>query len=176
MITTEKVREYCYQSLDKATPDLQSFFKIHMKDVLEKAKQLAKTRGADEEIVEIAAWLHDIGSIQGNHENHDKVGADIAENFLQSINYPAERIEKVKRAILNHRGSKPREVKTKEEQILIDADAMSHFIEVEKLMEKYYPTKKALLDKLERSYSKMSEQAKAEIAPLLEKFQKEFSE
>lgn len=163
-----KVREFYEESFKNACPELQSFFRIHTKDVLENALILAKKRGADLEIIEISALLHDIASLQGLYEEHNVKGAEIAEKLLSDLKYPLDKIKRVKNIILNHRGSKPRNVTTIEEQILIDADAMSHFNEIETLRENYYPSNKKVLEKLERSYNKMSPEVQVEIKPKLE--------
>ena len=102
-------------------------FEFHFKWVAKYSKDLAKEFNADEEIVEIASWLHDIGSIVEGRENHHIIGAKIAEEQLKELNYPQEKIERVKDCILNHRGSREDERKTIEEKIVAEADAMSNF-------------------------------------------------
>ena len=42
----------------------------HMVSVVKYAHQLAEKLGADKEIVEISAWLHDITRLKGDPENH----------------------------------------------------------------------------------------------------------
>jgi uncharacterized protein len=91
------------------------------------AKKLAKELNADSEIVEIAGWLHDVGSIVEGRENHHVSSARIAEKLLTSLGYPKERIERVKHCILNHRGSVNNKRISLEEKIVSDADAMSNF-------------------------------------------------
>ena len=86
-------------------------------------------RGADIEIVELGALLHDIAmpSEYGEREQHHIYGAEIAEQLLTELNYPKERIEQVKNCVLNHRGSKDRPRNTIEEQCVADADVIAHF-------------------------------------------------
>ena len=78
----------------------------------------------------IAAWLHDIGSIIHGREEHHITGAKIAEEKLKELNYPPEKIELVKKCILNHRGSKNRKRESIEEQIIAEADVMSNFANI----------------------------------------------
>lgn len=87
----------------------------------------------DLEVLEIAAWLHDIGSIIFGRENHHRTGAEVAEKELQKLNYPQEKIKKIKECILNHRGSKEDENKRDfiEARILVDADAITAFDNIE---------------------------------------------
>jgi len=91
------------------------------------AVQLAKKLGADVEIVELAAWLHDIGSIMNGRKDHHIIGAKIAEKKLKELGYPQDRIEKVKHCILGHRASKEIKPETIEAQIISDADGISNF-------------------------------------------------
>lgn len=102
-------------------------FPYHFEPVARYAATLAEELGADKEIVLLAAWLHDIGSILYGREDHHITGARIAEEKLRELGYPAEKIEHVKQCILNHRGSEHRERKTLEEQIVAEADTMSNF-------------------------------------------------
>ena len=75
----------------------------------------------------IAAWLHDIGSIIYGREDHHLTGAKIAEEKLNELGYALEKIEHVKKCILNHRGSQYNFCESIEEKIVVDADALSNF-------------------------------------------------
>jgi len=105
-------------------------FPHHFAQVVEYAGQLVDRLGGDKEIVLIASWLHDIGSIIYGRENHHITGMQIAEEKLKEFNYPPEKIELVKKCILNHRGSQDNERESLEEKILADADAMSNFANI----------------------------------------------
>jgi HD superfamily phosphodiesterase len=48
----------------------------------------------DQEIVILAAWFHDCG-ISETYEGHEDKSMEIAKQFLEGENYPAENIEKV---------------------------------------------------------------------------------
>lgn len=102
-------------------------FSFHFMQVAEYADKLADKLEGDKEIILIAAWLHDIGSIIYGREDHHITGAKIAEEKLTEFNYPQEKIELVKKCIFNHRGSQDNERGSLEEKILADADAMSNF-------------------------------------------------
>ncbi len=142
----------------------------HIKIVYELAKKYAVEYGADLEIVSLAALLHDIASVTdvGFTEEHHIIGADIAEGLLLEQNYPIEKIELVKKCILNHRGSVLMDKTTPEEICIADSDAMAHFYSIPSLLSMVYREKglsidegsKFVLDKLDRSYNKMSEKGK----------------
>jgi uncharacterized protein len=102
-------------------------FDYHFAPVVKYALDLAEELGADKEIVTLAGWLHDIGSIMDGRGEHHITGAKIAERKLKELGYPAEKIERVKKCILNHRGSMNRQRLSLEEKILVEADAMSAF-------------------------------------------------
>ncbi|MFA5431907.1 MAG: HD domain-containing protein [Candidatus Paceibacterota bacterium] len=102
-------------------------FLYHFTPTVKYALELAESLGADKEIVEIAAWLHDIGSVIYGRKDHHLTGVKIAEDKLKELNYPIEKIELVKRCILNHRGSQKNNPTSLEERIIADADALSNF-------------------------------------------------
>jgi uncharacterized protein len=99
----------------------------HIESVVKYSKILAKKLDADEEIVELAAWLHDIKKIKGEKEQHHIRGAEEAGEILKGLGYPQNRIEKVCQCILTHSSDKKYPPMTKEERILASADAISHF-------------------------------------------------
>ncbi len=103
----------------------------HFIPVVNYSKKLAKEKNADLEIVEIAAWLHDIGSIICGRKEHHITGSEIAEKKLKEFNYPQSKIERVKKCILNHRGSVSSNVENIEEQIIIEADCLPCFDHIE---------------------------------------------
>jgi len=102
-------------------------FEFHFKSVVKYATDLAIKLNADIEIVTIAAWLHDIGSIMHGRADHHITGASIAEKKLKELGYPKNKIKLVKECVLNHRGSQKNKRVSLEEQIIAEADTMSHF-------------------------------------------------
>jgi hypothetical protein len=75
----------------------------------------------------LAGYLHDISTAaQGFHDHHVK-SAEMAVEFLQELDAPAELISKVERAILTHAGPLPAEQRESiplESRILYDADKL----------------------------------------------------
>lgn len=102
-------------------------FPYHFTSVAEYAGRLADELGGDREVILIAAWLHDIGSIVRGREDHHETGAEIAREKLSELGYPEEGIALVEKCIRNHRGSVPSERMSLEEQIVAEADVLSNF-------------------------------------------------
>jgi uncharacterized protein len=94
------------------------------------AKKLAALKGGDAEVIEVAAWLHDIGSIVDGRRNHHITGAEIAQKKLTELGYPQAKIELVKKCIQNHRGSRNDKRESIEEIIIAEADAISNFDDI----------------------------------------------
>lgn len=124
----EEVRIFVEEESKKPTAKYgYELYEFHLIPVRNYAVKLAYKLKADAEIVELAAWLHDIGSIINERENHHITGAEIAEQKLRELMYPQEKTKRVKACILNHRGSVNNHRETLEEQIVCDADSLSHF-------------------------------------------------
>lgn len=142
----------------------------HIKIVYELAKKYANEYEASVEIVALAALLHDIASVTdvSYTEEHHIIGAQIAEELLLKEEYPEDKIALIKKCILNHRGSRLAEKTTPEEICIADSDAMAHFYSIPSLLSMVYREKKLsiddgskfVMDKLDRSYNKMSSKGK----------------
>ncbi|NTW14251.1 MAG: HD domain-containing protein [Candidatus Moranbacteria bacterium] len=134
MEITEKVRRFVEAECRKPTSKYGfEPYENHFVPVVKYAKILAREFGTDEEIVEIAAWIHDIGSIIHGRENHHVTGAEIAMEKLREFGYPESRMERVKNCVLHHRGSQGIASETIEEQIVAEADSISAFDNIEGL-------------------------------------------
>jgi len=142
----------------------------HIKDVIKYGKMLADKLGADIEIVEISALLHDYAGIKDKslHENHHIHGAIEAEKILLGLGYPEEKIEKVKHCIVSHRGSINSDRLTQEAVCVASADAMAHIAQVPSLFYLVYCRHGMNVDegahwvksKIERSWNKLCPEAK----------------
>lgn len=102
-------------------------YEFHFTPVVDNSRKLQAKMGGDLEIITLAAWLHDIGSIIYGRENHHITSSEIAEKKLNEFGYPKEKIEQVKKCILNHRGSIKSSRESIEEKIVAEADIMSNF-------------------------------------------------
>lgn len=142
----------------------------HIVNVVKYAKLMAKKLGADREIVEIAALLHDYAGVKDYklYKDHHIHGAELSEELLEKYNYPKDKIEQVKHCILAHRGSKTDKKLTKEAICVADADAMAHFDSIPSLFYLAFFSHKMNIDeanewlmkKLNRSWTKLSSEAK----------------
>ncbi|HKL24458.1 MAG TPA: HD domain-containing protein [Candidatus Nanoarchaeia archaeon] len=169
------VREKCVSENSKYGEEV---YEAHFVPMVEYARELVRTHKEeeekiDEEVVEISSWLHDIGSIIYGRKDHHITGAKIAEKKLRDLSYPEEKIKKVKKCILNHRGSRDNSRETKEEQIVAEADAMSNFdnlpgifkaslVHEKKTQEE---SRKEVIKKLQNKYNQLSEKGKKLIKP-----------
>jgi uncharacterized protein len=97
----------------------------HVATVVTLAIRLAGLTGADREIVEAAAWLHDIRKF-ADGEAHPLTGAAFARDFLPATDFPAAKIEAVAAAIADHMGLwRDEPLGNLEAQVLWDADKLA---------------------------------------------------
>lgn len=131
---------------------------------------LAEKYGADKEVVEIAALLHDYASIKDYSltKNHHLHSASEAEKLLKSLGYPEEKISAIKDCIMTHRASVSIKRKSVEAICLASADAMAHIDQIPSLLYLAFVQHKMSIDegiawvteKLERSWKKLCPFAK----------------
>lgn len=97
----------------------------HVKTVVTLANRLAALTGADAEVVEAAAWLHDI--CKWTHgEDHPAAGAAYARALLPQTDFPPDKIEAVAGAIAAHQGLYlDHPIEGLEAQVLWDADKLA---------------------------------------------------
>ena len=149
------------------------FWNDHIKYVVKNSVELAKKYGADVEIVELGALLHDIAmpSEIGSREEHNIYGTQIADELLSKLNYPVDRKERVKECVLRHRGSKDLPRNTIEEQCVADADVIAHFDCIPSIFHLAFGKNDMSIKdgtefvkkKLERDFSKLSDRTKGEL-------------
>jgi len=112
-------------------------FKYHIKSVVKNALLLANKLKADKEVVEMAAYLHDISRSRFlerddvekfvRKNEHHILGAEESKKILKEHGYGDEFAEKVAHCVLAHRGRQGPEPETLEAEIIACADAMAHF-------------------------------------------------
>jgi len=129
-----KIRKEVYKISKTACFSRKNVFKsetwdFHILPVVELSLELGRKLGADREVLELAALLHDHASVSDLklYKNHHIHGAREAGEILKKLNFPDEKIKQVQKCIKNHRGSVKSKRTTIEEKILASADAMSHF-------------------------------------------------
>ncbi len=107
-------------------------YNYHILPVVKNALLLAKKLHANKEIVETAAFLHDIGTGRARkgykaQNLHHITGAAKTKKILNRLGYDKDFIEAVCHCIISHRGRAGPEPKTLEAKIIACADAMAHF-------------------------------------------------
>lgn len=137
-------------------------WKAHVEAVVKYSKSLARELGADQEVCEISAWLHDIIKIRGGTVHHVK-GAEEARRILQGFGFPEEKIRQIEHCIITHSSDQNHIPKSLEAKILASADALSHFDSFLGLAmyalvlknESVEMCKNTLLEKYENSWDKL---------------------
>lgn len=163
----EEMKEKVKEKVLKLCQDKGWNWKPHLFYVVKYAKLLAKEQGADEEAVELAAWLHDIHKIEVGRDLHHVHGSERAAAILKKEGCSEETIEKVKYCILTHSSDESYPPETKEAKILASADALSHldmFVEMTvKASSKFDNSedlKEWLVKKYKRSWKKVVTEAR----------------
>jgi uncharacterized protein len=144
----------------------------HITRVADHALRLVPIFGADPEIVEIAALLHDYASVKdvSLYEDHHVHGPVEAGKLLGRLGYPAAKTEAVARAIGSHRASVAADRHSPEAECLANADALAHLENVPSLLHLAYVCRGQGIDdgaawvraKLERSWGKLSPRVREE--------------
>lgn len=115
--------EYVISILEKETPEQNSYHNLdHTKDVVNSVIEIAIAENLlpdDLELVQIAAWFHDIGYIRQS-AGHEEISAMYASEFLTGIDFPNDRIDTIIGCILATKV--PQKPKNLFEKILCDAD------------------------------------------------------
>jgi len=168
-ILIEKVR--CFVEGECRRPGAKygiDAYKFHFVSVVNYSRILAERMGADLDVVLVAAWLHDIGSIIYGREDHHITSCGVAEEKLKEFGCDDELIKRVKHCIFAHRGSRDIVRESIEAEILADADSMSHFDDIGGLFRAAYVTEEmshddaraSVRNKLINSFAKLSSDAK----------------
>jgi len=99
MIGVKQIKEFVKENLDELNY-------MHTKKVVKIALALAEKEGANKEIVETAAWLHDIGKSDKDSTpiNHHTYGVKIAEDLLKEKGTNPELIKGICHSIETHMG------------------------------------------------------------------------
>lgn len=94
----------------------------HCYRVAKNALLIGKKEKANLQVLELAAWLHDIAA--GKDKGHEISGAQLTKRFLSELKVNREIIKQVVSCIEKHRFSRGAKPKTLEEKIIQDADKL----------------------------------------------------
>lgn len=125
----EKIEEKCLQFIQAEFSGISDSAHdiAHVKRVVKSAKEILAEEEADAEVVLPAAWLHDCVVLPKDHPDREKaslLAAEKAAEFLQTIDFPSQKIEEVKHAVEAHSFSAGIEAETIEAKIVQDADRL----------------------------------------------------
>ena len=127
----DDIRELVYQACLRSENILSpAFFDQHLVVVAECATRLAGTLGADAEVVDLAAYLHDITAVLDptTMPDHPRLSAEFATRILVDRGYRQDRIATVARAIASHSEPLPPGSASSEEVCLSNADAAARIL------------------------------------------------
>jgi putative nucleotidyltransferase with HDIG domain len=107
-------------------------YKYHILPVVKNALLLGRRLNADMNVIEAAAYLHDIGRAVSREQyqienDHHIAGAKETRRILENLDIDDEFIGKVEHCVLVHRGRKEPAPQSIEAEIIACADAMAHF-------------------------------------------------
>lgn len=126
IVLLKKAEEYVLSVLYEKTPQEHVYHDVnHTQEVLASCRTIGEAENlsvSDLEIVQLAACFHDVGYVEVS-EGHEELSAQYAKEFLQSVNYPQDKIEQVCSCILATRV--PQKPKNILEKVVCDAD-LSH--------------------------------------------------
>lgn len=155
-------------------PGKYDFWNGHLKYVYHEATELAKKYGADIEIVQLGALLHDIALLEkvGTKADHHENGRILAEEILRKLNYPEDKLRRVLGCVLHHRSSKNAE--NIEELCVADADILAHFDNIPMLFDAAYNlhgmvglenVRNFMRETFKKDFADLSDKTKAEFTP-----------
>jgi len=177
MNIVEQIKSFVQQKSDEYQandPGDYNFWDGHLKYVYKEATDLAQEYGADLEIVQLGALLHDIALLEkvGTKANHHENGKILAEQILHTYNYPEDKLRRVLGCILHHRSSKNTE--NLEELCVADADILAHFDNIPMLFDVAYSLHKIvglenirhfMQETFEKDFADLSERTRANFKP-----------
>src|SRR6478672_7485658 len=92
----DKVSDFIIDKLTEFIPKQLYFHNLsHTKDVVKAVKEIGKMQKLKEEeleMIEIAAWFHDVGYCY-TYQGHEEQSKAVAKDFLNKENYPLKKIE-----------------------------------------------------------------------------------
>ena len=174
----DKKNKELYELVEKQSKEYDKYervldgqtWKYHILCVIKNAVKFARQRGADLEVVEIAALFHDYANLvdfEKYSETHHIASGDLAEPILLKYGYGQDFVNRVKKCIFSHRASAVEEKYSKEEICLADADAVTHIENVFEIImwmgqrgDSIECANRFVKNKIIKSYSKLSNEAK----------------
>ena len=124
-VTIEDIRRFAEQCLSKAN---SSHAWEHTQRVYSLCMHIGRVEGADLEVLELAAYLHDIGRFYQDESKgticHAEKGAEMAHDLLEQYPISGEQRANVLHGIRSHRFRGNAHPETLEAKVLFDADKL----------------------------------------------------
>ncbi len=125
MSTVEQIKDFavrCFSNA-RASHDWE-----HTQRVYNLCMHIGRVEGADLAVLEIAAYLHDVGRSYEDESKgeicHAEKGAEIARNLLAKQSIPDDQMGNIIHCIQSHRFRGDRQPETLEAKVLFDADKL----------------------------------------------------
>ena len=168
----KKVERFAKEHCQK-DPEDPNLWENHVQLVREYALKLAEIERADKEVIEIAAFLHDIGKENGRINHHIK-GRNLAKKFLESIDLPNSKERLILKCILKHRSRFSSDNNELEVKIIQSADALGTlFDERWQTYNRNHLSKEEMLSLYKKSIKKINLASARKIArPQIDKLKK----
>ena len=129
----EKLVQTVRALYEAKTPDRNDWadwlYDQHLPFVAQKSRELSKIYGANPELAEAAAWLHDVADVKMKRKNeeHEDESLRLAKELLEAGGYSAQEIALIVDDAIRlhscHDGHRPASL---EGQVLATADALAH--------------------------------------------------
>lgn len=118
-----KLRRIVLEQLEDGLPKNLTYHDVsHVMDVLNVCNQYIKRnkiKGTDAYLLRIGALVHDLGFTKST-QNHEEVGAEMAQKIMESLNMDPEHIEIVRGLVMATKI--PQNPKTELQKIICDSD------------------------------------------------------
>lgn len=166
----EEAKAHFLRAFEEREP-IYPYLPRHVAEVGKWAERILQDYpGADEEVVRLSVWLHDIGHTTGDREIDHAVQSEVeSRSFLSKMGLDSEIIEQVAHCVRSHR-CRDIQPETIEAKILVAADSASHMTDINYIVHASDGLKKYALEKLERDYKDIGlfSELQEELTPLYE--------
>lgn len=120
----QKIKEAVEKELSCSAHNMDHIMRVYSLSL-----HLAQNEDIDLEVLKAAALLHDIARVKEDNDHsgktdHALLGAEMSVPILQKLNFSPEKIKHIQNCIISHRFRTDNKPKTKEAQILFDADKL----------------------------------------------------
>lgn len=109
------------------TKDSKRIWRSHISKVVDYSIMLSIKLGANTDVCEVSAWLHDVAKMEKVKGSHHIKGAARAREILLELSADENFIKDVEACIITHSSDKNYEPKTLNQKIVAASDALAFF-------------------------------------------------